>query len=361
MRKKVFASENIDVFYVEGKPSNPVVVTFDALIDEPVADRKGFAEDYLNQKGISAYHFIHKKNAWYHFPEMREALALVRKNIPVDTPVITYGSSMGGYAAYRFSGALNAQKVIAFSPQYSMKQEVVPWEKRWKHHRSQLSHCMEHLAVNPLTETYLFYDPLIDDRRHAEMIAPLSQTYHIRMKYSGHYSIFMLKQIGLLDDTLIRIIEGRLDIEKLQHDIAINSEKSAHFLANKAMNLPYIAKRQRLELFRKAVSCDKKEIEFQLHLAKALASYGQLQEAQHIYRNVWIDNPENNLGLLSYMGYLNLCGDYDNSWIVFNQLAEAAPHIVLAANLKNTNYRHFPIRNDQIVKRVLRSIFGFLL
>ena len=65
-------------------------------------------------------------------PAARQPGTAARAAVPEGARVMTYGSSMGGYAALRFARALRADAILALSPQYSIDPAVVPWEDRWR-------------------------------------------------------------------------------------------------------------------------------------------------------------------------------------------------------------------------------------
>lgn len=344
---------------VECGTSDKVIVTFDGFSDGQDQERKGFGEGFFEKHGITAYHFIHKHNLWYGFPEMEQALDLVKHDIPAGWSIITYGASMGGYAAVRSSGLLQAAKVIAFSPQYSVDPASVPWERRWSRAIQQCTHVMDHMPINPDAEIYLFYDPKTDDARHAELIGQQGICQHIPMPYSGHFSITMLHQIGMLEKTLLQIIDGTFDTVSAQDEIEQKAETSAHFLMNKANALPFRAKKQRLALLYKAIELGEAEPEFELYLGKTLVSYGRWTEAKQIYAQSWKKNPNSNLGLLSYLGYLNLSRRYDESRIVFEKLANQSPAFVNAINLTREKFDCYPYGRSRWL-RTLRSVRGLL-
>lgn len=358
LRRLVFTSANIDVIAVECAGSTTVVVTFDSFSDGENQTRKGFGEAYFEKIGITAYHFIHKQNLWYSFPEMVEALELVRGQIPAEHPIITYGASMGGYAAFRSSGLLQARKVIAFSPQYSIDPVLAPWETRWIKATQNCTHIMDSLPINPLCEIYLFYDPETKDARHAELIGQHGPSHHIQVPYSGHSSIAMLQQIGMLDSALTHIIGSEFDERAFQTAIESKSSQSAHFLVSLADSMPYRQKKQRLALLYRAIELAEKEPEYYHHLGKTLVSYGLWSEAKAIYYRGWEQKPDSHLGLLSYLSFLNLSRRYSESRVVYDKIVAQAPDFVDAVGLKREKFDRHPFSSSRFF-RTLRSIRGF--
>lgn len=209
MRELIFESENLTVVKVPGERDDTAFVTFESMRADWPKGRKGFGEEFFAKRAHTAYHFLPSGNCWYQYPEMSEALARVRADVPRGTRIIAYGMSMGGYAAYRFSAPLGADVVIAFSPQYSIDRWRVWWERRW---RSQ-SRSVIWDRQRPRAEAvkYVFYDPLNQDRRHIRALRREAPLELVRIYFSGHASIAYVNECGLLESVVMDIAEGRFD------------------------------------------------------------------------------------------------------------------------------------------------------
>jgi hypothetical protein len=82
-----------------------------------VADGKTFwAQALADRLDINCYGIVSKGPNWFPFEPTGQLLNLVKS----DGPVVTYGHSMGGYGAIKFSRILNAEVALAFCPQYSI-------------------------------------------------------------------------------------------------------------------------------------------------------------------------------------------------------------------------------------------------
>ena len=86
-----------------GSPA--VFVTFTSWTDDLTLDREGFAEAFLRGEGVDAVHVISRDNRWWQHAETLPAMAAVRAATAGYARVVTYGSSMGAYAAVRLAGA----------------------------------------------------------------------------------------------------------------------------------------------------------------------------------------------------------------------------------------------------------------
>jgi len=114
------------------------------------------------------------RNDWYHAPDFQallQKLAQLRAGLG-DRPVVSYGISMGGYAAMLTSGTLRPDWLVLVAPQISVDPLTVPFEHRWRADRENIeftNHDLNRLA-NHSAKGVLIYDPLIKaDADHAAM------------------------------------------------------------------------------------------------------------------------------------------------------------------------------------------------
>src|SRR3712207_6847911 len=85
------------------------------------ADGKSFWARSIAETGnINAIGFMPKGPNWYPAPDMRSAIAEISSYLARFNRIVVYGQSMGSYAALKYSKALGATHVLAFSPQYSI-------------------------------------------------------------------------------------------------------------------------------------------------------------------------------------------------------------------------------------------------
>jgi hypothetical protein len=106
-----------------GEPSGKTAcVTFYTLVEDESKLRgaAGFGEAMLKENGIPAIHFINLQNHWWQIPDLASAIDIANKWLASSTSRVGYGASMGGYAALNFSERLRLDKVLSFSPQYSI-------------------------------------------------------------------------------------------------------------------------------------------------------------------------------------------------------------------------------------------------
>jgi hypothetical protein len=209
VRQSIFESEELSVVKVPGQRNDIVFVTFEPLNPSRTDGREGFGEPFFARRGVTAYHFLAHTNSWYQLDEMTEALARVRADMPEGARVIAYGTSMGSYAAIRFSEALGVDTIIAFSPQASVDPSLVPWETRWAPEGDRL--MWDRNPPRREAKVYVIYDPLNLDRRHVRRLRKEIDVELVRTYFSGHGSIGFVQECGLLESVIFDIAGDRFD------------------------------------------------------------------------------------------------------------------------------------------------------
>ncbi|WP_174274363.1 alpha/beta hydrolase [Sphingomonas bacterium] len=187
-------------------------MTFDNYVNATGLDRPAFGEAFLLGEGCSAIHLLGRGNDWYQYDDLPLALAAVREHLRSATRIITYGSSMGGYAALRCGAAVGAHVALALSPQYSNDPEVVPWERRWfdDGHRIRWLPALEDV-LRFGTPGILLFDPLGQDRRHAALIASQTACTLVPLRHAGHPVATFLNEINLLRPLVAALREDHFD------------------------------------------------------------------------------------------------------------------------------------------------------
>ena len=114
----------------------PVVFTFEAAgepFQSPDIYRHGWCSVLFRRWGVSHVSVKPKVVDWYRKPDLLAALLDLRSNgfLALFDRVITYGGSMGGYAAIAYADILQADTVLAINPQTTLSPDLVPWENRF--------------------------------------------------------------------------------------------------------------------------------------------------------------------------------------------------------------------------------------
>lgn len=284
----VHASDHLRVVFraAEGGSDRPLVVTFDSLSLDLRLDRPGFGEVWLRQVGYDAVHVVSDRNGWYQSPEMARVFPRVREIARERARTVTYGSSMGGYAAVRFAGRVGAQAAVAISPQFSIDPRKTPFEDRWTEYAAGLSFSWE--APSPedaaLERAYVLYDPADRDRLHMERLAEVFPVTPVPLLHAGHPAGTFLAEGLLLPDAVRAMIDGRFDpgeFRRARREARRRSGQYHHVLASR---LPARRRATAERLGARAVELQPRSAVYLSALADRREDAGDLAGAEEAHR-----------------------------------------------------------------------------
>jgi hypothetical protein len=136
----------------------------------------------------SALGFETSEQNWFPAEDMAQCIEAAELVLQARFPTrMLFGSSQGGFAAIRFSGALQATSVLALSPQYSIDPGVID-DPRFKAKYDPTIHSGMHIAPSHVRGVVtLIYDPFDPtDRAQAERIAAEIPVQKLPRPFSGH-------------------------------------------------------------------------------------------------------------------------------------------------------------------------------
>ena len=216
-----------------GAAERPLVVTFDSLTHDPGLERLGFGQGWLDSEGYDAVHVVSRLNAWYQQPEMAELALRVRELSDRRSRTVTYGSSMGGYAAIRFAGRFGAQAAIAISPQFSVDPRRAPFDDRWAEYARDIDFMWEEPDPRDaeLRTAWVLYDPRNNDRLHVEALGALYPVTPLPLPHAGHPAGGYLMEVGLLAETVLRMVDGTFEGAGFAAKARALRRRSAHYIA----------------------------------------------------------------------------------------------------------------------------------
>lgn len=249
----LFRSDNVVVRSVPAEDVSRWVVTFDHYGIGPGFDRPGFGEDFLRQSGVSAVHVMGRREDWYQYPEMIEAMVAVRQATAGAERVMTYGTSMGAYAALRFADAAGANAALAISPQYSIDPAKVPFETRWLQdgHRILWMPEIDGELVCGCRPVVVF-DPAGEDGPHVRLIEAEIDIVPVDLRYSKHPSTTYLVEAGLLKPLVFDVLSGVFDAPAFKREAAQRRRHSATYLSRLAELQPSHRRKTGMALARRA-------------------------------------------------------------------------------------------------------------
>jgi glycosyltransferase involved in cell wall biosynthesis len=228
-KERVFENESIAVDLIS-IGSDKLAVTFQPY-DYLGFEAKGFGENFFISLGYDVLCFKTTENDWYQTASIEDMTHLAEEYLQHYRLRVGYGSSMGGYGALYFAKALELNKVIAFSPQFSIESSSVPFELRWQENASSLSFNHTPMIGDDDVEVFMLYDPINTlDQKHVNLIRSQFPTgQDIKLPFTGHPSISPLADCELLRHSLECLLDDRgIDIQRTRRAIREMSQEYAN-------------------------------------------------------------------------------------------------------------------------------------
>ena len=277
----LYRSRRLEVRRVAAGDGHRQVVTFDSYHEPHGLDRPGFGEAFFKTERITAVHVMTHGNDWFQYPEMASLLTLIRQACAGAERLLSYGSSMGGYAALRFAGEIGAHAALALSPQYSLDPRKTPFETRWAAARRRIR-FLKSLdgAILRGPRMILAYDSALEaDRCHAELLASEAEMVLLPLPHAGHPVGGFLNDSRLLRPLVLTTLDGSFDEHRFRRAAHARRTRSAHWLANLAERQPAWRNRCSVTLAQKAVTLAPDHPSLHDILARRLAAAGRYSEA----------------------------------------------------------------------------------
>jgi tetratricopeptide (TPR) repeat protein len=199
----IFEDDHIRIFYRRGS-SEFALATF-SNFGFNFQSNKFWGQKFVEAKDLEAYGFVAKKNNW--FPQKSIKAALSQGVFRPTKPIITYGHSLGGYAALKYSAALGAASVISGAPQYSINPKIVPTDKRFSgDYDSILNEGMEISAEDLAGNIVIVVDPQYAlDELHLSLIrnsCGKAKIDILPVRYIGHGVMDVLVNQNLISNLM---------------------------------------------------------------------------------------------------------------------------------------------------------------
>jgi tetratricopeptide (TPR) repeat protein len=218
--------------FLTHRPSDSeiTIITFDHA-GAKFREGEYWGKKFVEKFNLNCFAFTHKSRHWYPKDEV-EALS---NHITKDRPVLIYGGSMGGYAAIKFSKLLQADHVLAFSPQFSINpNDIGKNDTRFIADFNPNLHSEMAIKKNDTEgRIVVVYDPGVkEDVFNVEKIEACTPVKHIKIPFMGHDTSRILTNRDF-SGALIQNIFLKKDNEL--NFLALKSRGSVHsYLANLA-------------------------------------------------------------------------------------------------------------------------------
>jgi hypothetical protein len=190
----VYDDAHLRVIFQPGHADHLLVTFGDALF---LADGARFTADRIVQKhGLTALGFMAKATNWYPPASIAAAQREIAFTLRAFSTRLFYGSSMGGYAAIKYSRLLGATHSVAYCPQWSI--DPLDCGEHPSGYEGSFTASMSGMAIGPADiagSIAVFFDPAYaTDAFHAQKIRRLGasvRAYHVH--YAGHDIAPMLR------------------------------------------------------------------------------------------------------------------------------------------------------------------------
>ena len=180
MNSIVYDSDDLQVIYAPGT-SDYLLITFSALNDE-VDGQSFWGKRFVESNSIATIGIVARRiHGWpaAGIDAVVEAAAPILSNYH---EIITFGTSMGAYAALKHSRRLGASIAIAFAPFYGAHADDIGQEesRRLGYVASDMRGGGAICADDLCGRTIVFYDPyFVEENKHAALIRRVSAGIHM--------------------------------------------------------------------------------------------------------------------------------------------------------------------------------------
>ncbi len=334
MECELYRSDNLLVRQSQGADCDRWVITFDNYGLGPGFDREGFGEAFLREHGFSAIHVLGRGDDWYQYDDIFTAAAVVRAATSGAKRRLTYGSSMGGFAALHLADAIGADRVLALSPQWAVDPSRAPWEIRWQQdaHRIRWLRDFAH-PIGDTMRPVVVYDPRLPlDRRHAEQIAAETPAQLVAVPYCGHPVATFLGEVGMLRPMLEAVLDDRFDLRALRSEVRARRSASAVYLGTLAERQPDTRLRTAIALGRRAAAVTPTNRLGLLSLAQVLTRAGEHTEALTLHDQIVAEAQRHPLYLVAFANALQKAGAREDAMAVAQEVVDVQPDV---AHLRN--------------------------
>lgn len=227
---EIYSSSNLRVRYGAGFGSSSIAITFTPWRTLQSLDHEGFAEPFLAGLGMDSIFVTCATNQWYQYEDVPAALRAIQAVAQKYSRRVTYGSSMGAFAALAFSAAVQADLILAISPQFSLDPSVASFETRWRPLASNIRwlYPMEAM-ISRSAECVVIYDNRHLDRMHVDLLSRVRPVTSLALPFSGHPSGEFLKEVGLVSRITVDLLQGSRSVPIIRQQVRRVRQQSSTY------------------------------------------------------------------------------------------------------------------------------------
>jgi hypothetical protein len=328
MTVRLYDDPTLVIDYIS-KSHNPTMMVF-TFTERDNVDLQGvgFGGDFILDNGFDVVAIKSSSRLW--FEELSDEIVATVNAALVKHPRIVraaYASSMGGYAAMRFSRLFAIDRVVAISPLYDIR---MPEDERYKEDIPGLKHAgmMAPEWVNPRCDYFIIYDPFSIDSIHVAKYCSIirgERLHLIKVPYSGHPSGYFLSEIGILKKIATSVLLGE---RKEVRDYDFKKRHSPSYLFNLSTALHQSGKfHWALKVALAACALSPKNTEFLTLLSRIYTSLGEWEKAKQSALSAISLDPDNNHRNLVLVEVLAAMGDAQAAVGVLDGMIATEPSV----------------------------------
>lgn len=280
--KLIYSGKHIQA-YAQIYNTKSIFITFNNAGEIYTTNGKFWGDKYFNKMQISAIGIVAKKPNFFPEIEMKEIAQIIKKYTK-KRRVISYGSSMGGYGAIRYSKLLHTDIALAFSSPWSMNPaEIAP----------HLYHVPEY-TYDPELENgkgvreedlhgkiFIFFDPYeYPDRAHINHYRDFKNVYLVIMPFTWHGSLLQFFSNKSINNVIQAAMHYNTATQQHFRFLVRSSRKNNNYYNN--IKLKYLANRLETSKLGSSYEIDRitKNLDTQEgHLIQAICHYLKGDEA----------------------------------------------------------------------------------
>jgi hypothetical protein len=196
----IYDAPECAIYYRNNHHSDRVIVSFTG-VGHSLNGVDVQAPEFMKASQIGSILFvIDKTRSWGNALIYNKVVEIVTQKTSGKT-VYCIGNSMGGFLAILFSKALDAKRVLAITPQWSIDRAIVPQEKRWKNYTKNIPEII-HKDLSESFDANIGYLVMFGDDQDEGIHTPffkLAQECNLlKFKNTGHNLASYLKEQGVL-------------------------------------------------------------------------------------------------------------------------------------------------------------------
>lgn len=201
------------------------IVTFEArnkniYATKPSPFESGFGKGKFAPMGFNEFIIKKSRNHWYQTTEML-AVAEIVNRLAKNTQVITYGGSMGGFAAINFAPMLNAEKFVALSPLHDIQDGNEANDDRWAREGKALKFPYNFIKAGACrrAQGFAFYCSEGLDLVHAKLLERDTAATLVPVRYGGHPCSFFINDTYKLKPLIEEIALDKFSVADFHRKI----------------------------------------------------------------------------------------------------------------------------------------------